>query len=82
MGLHQKSRMLHLSRTPKKCLGSSFTSDEKCGLLEPFRERDLHLIPFHPDGTAVDGDNRIFRSFAGLNVESPSVPRTFDDVAF
>jgi hypothetical protein len=39
------------------------------------------LISFDPDGTAVDGDGWILRSFAGLYVESPSVPRTFDDVA-
>ena len=48
---------------------------------EVFRQGYLNLIPFDPDGTADDGDVRILRSFAGLNVESPSVPRTFDDVA-
>jgi hypothetical protein len=42
----------------------------------------LHLIPFDSDGTTGDGDLRIFRSFAGLHVKFPSVPRTFDDVAF
>ena len=45
-----------------------------------FRQRHLNLIPFDPYGTAGDGDVRILRSFAGLYVESPSVPRTFDDV--
>ena len=39
------------------------------------------MISFDPDGTAVDDDGRILRSFAGLYVKSPSVPRTFDDVA-
>ena len=48
---------------------------------EVFRQRDLNLIPFDPYGTTGDGDARIFRSFAGLYIESPSVPRTFDDVA-
>jgi len=41
----------------------------------------LNLVSFDPYGTAGDGDVRILRSFAGLYVESPSVPRTFDDVA-
>ena len=40
----------------------------------------MNLIPFDPDGTASDSDLRILRSFASLYVESPSVPRAFDDV--
>ena len=51
------------------------------GLGEVLRQRDLHLIPFDSDGTAGDGDSGIFRSLAGLHVESPSVPWTFDDAA-
>jgi hypothetical protein len=58
------------------------TSDEKCGLLEVLRQCYLNLIIFDPYGTAGDGDAWIFWSFAGLYVESPSVPRTFDDVTF
>ena len=46
-----------------------------------FRQRHLNLSPFDPYGTTGDGDVRIFQSFSGLYVESPSVPRTFDDVA-
>jgi len=49
---------------------------------EILRQSDLNLIPFDSNGTAGDGDRRILRSFSGLYVESPSVPRTFDDVAF
>ena len=51
-------------------------------LLEIFRQRYLNLIVLDPYGTAGDGDCRILQSFAGLYVESPSMPRTFDDVAF
>ena len=51
------------------------------GLGEVFRQRHLNLIPFDPYGTTGDGDVRILRSFTGLYVVSPSVPRTFDDVA-
>ena len=53
-----------------------------CSLLEVFRERYLNLIPFDSDGTAGDGDRRSFRPFAGLHVKFPSVPWTFDYVAF
>src|SRR5580765_4132777 len=55
--------------------------DEKYGLLEVLRQGYLNLIPFDPDGTAGDGDLRILRSFAGVYVEAPSVPRTLDDMA-
>jgi hypothetical protein len=55
--------------------------DEKYGLLEVLRQGDLNLIPFDPDGTAGEGDLRILRSFAGVYVETPSVPRTLDDRA-
>ena len=48
---------------------------------EVFRQRNLNLIPFDPDRTTGDGDVRILRSCAGSYIESPSVPRTFDDVA-
>lgn len=60
----------------------SLVSPECCGLGEVFRQCYLNLIVFDPYGTAGDGDCRILRSFAGLYVESPSMPRTFDDVAF
>jgi len=50
-------------------------------LLEVFRQRHLNLILFDPYGKAGDDDVRTLRSLAGLYVESPSVPRTFDEVA-
>ncbi len=46
---------------------------------ETFRQRHLNLIPLNPDSTAGDCDVRIFRSFAGLHIESPSVPWALDD---
>jgi hypothetical protein len=57
---------------------SKFCCDE---LREVLRQGYLNLIPFDSYGTAGDGDVRILRSFAGLYVEPPSVPWTFDDVA-
>ena len=48
---------------------------------EVFRQCHLNLISFDPHWTTGNGDVRILRSFAGLYVESPSVLRTFDDVA-
>jgi hypothetical protein len=50
-------------------------------LSEVIWERYLNLTAFDPDGTAGDCDARIFRSFTGLDVEPPSVPWAFDDVA-
>ena len=52
-----------------------------CGLLETFRQRHLHLISIDSDRTTGDGDRRVFRSCAGLHVESPSVPWTLDNAA-
>src|SRR5437660_7609776 len=57
---------------------SKFCCDE---LRKVLRQRHLNLIPFNSYGTAGDGDVRILRSFAGLDVVPPSVPGTFDDVA-
>ena len=48
---------------------------------EVFRQRYLNLVSFDPYEAAGDDDVRILRSFAGLYIESPSVLRTFDDVA-
>src|SRR5215831_6301726 len=56
------------------------TSCVKSESIKIRRQRDLHLVAFHTDRTAGDGDVRIAVPLAGADVELPSVPWTGHDL--